>query len=70
MAREEARITRKHGFVIAREARPRMLNDLTLQYYHEGAYVALRHTPLGVEILAVGWDQAHQYRENDPPETR
>jgi hypothetical protein len=70
VAREEVRITREHGFVIAPEARRRMLNDLTLQYYHEGAYVASRHTPLGVEILAVGWDQAYQYRENDPPETR
>jgi hypothetical protein len=36
----------------------------------EGAYVASRHTPLGVEIFAVGWDEAHQYRQNHSPETR
>jgi hypothetical protein len=47
-----------------------MLNDLTLQYYYDGAYVASRHTPLGVEILAVGWDEAHHYRLNHPPATR
>ena len=70
VAREEARITREHGFVIAPEARQRMLNDLTLQYYYEGAYVASRHTPLGVEILAVGRDEARQYREHHPPGTR
>jgi hypothetical protein len=70
VAREEARFTREHGFVIAPEARQRMLNDLTLQYYYEGAYVASRHTPLGVEILAVGRDEARQYREHQPPETR
>ena len=70
VAREEARITREYGFVIAPEARQRMLNDLTLQYYYESAYVASRHTPLGVEILAVGWDEANQYRNDHPPETR
>jgi len=35
VAREGARIVREHGFVIAPEARQRMLNDLTLQYYYE-----------------------------------
>jgi hypothetical protein len=70
VAREEARITQEHGFVMAPEARQRMLNDLTLQYYYEGAYVASRHTTLGVEILAVGRGEARQYRENHPPETR
>ena len=70
VAREEARITREHGFVIAPEARQRMLNDLTLQSCYERACVASRHTPLGVEILAVGPDEASQYRENHPPESR
>jgi hypothetical protein len=69
-AREEARIVREHGFVIAPEARQRMLDDLTLQYYYEVAYVASRRTPQGVEILAVGWDEANEYPENNPPETR
>jgi len=70
VAREEARIARENGIVIAPEARRRMLDDLTIQYYYEGAYVASRRTPHGVEILAVGWDEANQYRENHPPETR
>jgi hypothetical protein len=47
-----------------------MLDDLTIQYYDEGAYVASRRTPHGIEILAVGWDEANHYRENHPPETR
>jgi hypothetical protein len=70
VAREEARITREHGFVMVPAAKQRMLNDLTLQYSYEGACVASRHTPSGVEILAVGRDDARQYRENHPPETR
>ncbi len=70
VAREEARITREHGIAISPEARRRMLDDLTIQYYYEGAYIASRRTPQGVEILAVGWDEAHKYRQDHPPETR
>ncbi len=70
VACEEARITREHGFMVAPEARQRMLSDLTLRHYYDGAYVASRHTPLGVEILAVGRDEARQYREYHPPEVR
>ena len=70
VAREEARVARESSVVITPEARRRMLDDLTLQYYYEGAYVASRRTPQGVEILAVGWDEAKEYRENNPPETR
>jgi hypothetical protein len=70
VAREEARIARENGIVIAPEARRRMLDDLTIQYYYEGEYVASRRTPHGIEILAVGWDEANQYREKHPPETR
>ena len=70
VAREEARIAREKGIVIAPEARRRMLDDLTIQHYYEGAYVASRRTPQGIEILAVGWDETNQYRENHPPETR
>ena len=70
VAREEARIVREYGIVIAPEARQRMLNDLTLQYYYEGAYVASRQSPLGVEVLAVGWDEASKFIKEHPPETR
>ena len=70
VAREEARFIREHGTGFSPEARRRILNDLTLQYYYEDAYVASRHTPHGVEVLAVGWDEVHQYRQDHPPETR
>lgn len=69
-AREEARIAREHGVRITPEARQRMTDDLTLQYYYEGAYVASRRTARGVEVLAVGWDEASKYREDHPPEAR
>jgi hypothetical protein len=70
VAREEARLAGENGIAIAPEARRRMLDDLTIQYYYEGAYVASRRTPLGIEILAVGWDESNRYRMNHPPETR
>jgi hypothetical protein len=70
VAREEERVARENGIAITPEARRRMLDDLTIQHYYEGAYVASRRTPQGIEILAVGWDEANQYRENHPPETR
>jgi hypothetical protein len=56
--------------VVAPEATQRILNDLTLQYYYESAYVDLRHTPLGVEILAVGRDEARKFIKDHPAETR
>jgi hypothetical protein len=52
--REEARIAREHGITIVPEARKRMMDDLTLQYYYDGAYVASQRTTQGVEVLAVG----------------
>jgi hypothetical protein len=70
VAREEARIAREHGIRIAPEAKRRMLDQLTLQCYYEGAYVASRCTPKGVAVLAVGWDEAGKYLEDHPPETR
>jgi hypothetical protein len=70
VAREEERVARENGIAITPAARRRMLDDLTIQHYYEGAYVASRRTPQGIEILAVGWDEANQYRENHPPETQ
>jgi hypothetical protein len=70
VAREEARIAREHGVRMAPEAKHRMRDHLTLQYYYEGAYVASRRTPRGVEALAVRWDEASKYLEDHPPETR
>jgi hypothetical protein len=70
VAREEARIMREHGFVFSAEARQRMINECTLHYYYEGAYVASRRTPQGVEILAVGPEEAGHYIKSHPPEER
>jgi hypothetical protein len=70
VAQFEARFVRENGFAIGTEARQRMLDDWTLQWYYDGAYVASRRTPQGVEVLAVGWEEADKYREEHPPETR
>ena len=70
VAEFEARFVREHGFSIAPEARQRMLDDWTLNYYYDDAYIAYRRTPEGVEILAVGWEEASKYRKEHPPETR
>ena len=45
VAREDARVVREHGFVVAPEARQRMLDDFTLQYYYEGAYSTAHQRP-------------------------
>jgi hypothetical protein len=70
VAQEEARIEREHGFRIAPEARQWMLDDWTLQYYYDDAYIAYRRTPQGVEVLAAGCDECDKYLKDHPPETR
>jgi hypothetical protein len=70
VAKFEACFLRENGFAIGPEARQRMLDDWTLNWYYDGEYVASRRTSQGVEVLAVGWEEAHKYREEHPPETR
>lgn len=70
VACQEARIAREDGIRIAPEAMQRMRDDLTLQHYYEDAYVAYRRTPQGIEVMAVGWDEASKYLKEHPPETR
>jgi hypothetical protein len=67
---EEARLAHGNGIVMAPEAMQRILDELTLQYYYEGAYVASRRTCHGVEVLAVGWDEVGKFLEEHLPETR
>jgi hypothetical protein len=62
VAREEARFLREHGLQITPEARQRMLDNETLHYYYDDAYIAYRRTPQGVEVLAVGWEEARGRR--------
>jgi hypothetical protein len=52
------------------EAKKRITEDLTLQYYFEGWDVAYRRTPLGVEIFAVGLEEVGAYMRTTPPEKR
>jgi hypothetical protein len=66
----EARIAREKGIQIAPEARQWMLDDWTLRYYYDDAYIAYRRTPQGVEVLAVGWDEVGKYLDDHPLETR
>jgi hypothetical protein len=54
IAREEARLLAAHEIVPTPEARQRMVDSFTLQYYYEGFYVAYRPTSQGPEVLAVG----------------
>ncbi len=51
VAREAARLP------MTSEARKRITEDLTLQFFFEGVDVAYRRTPQGVEVLAVGADE-------------
>ncbi len=66
----ESRFVQEHGYPIAPEARQWMLDDWTLRYYYDGAYVAYRRTNEGVEVLAVGWEEATKYLKDHTPETR
>jgi hypothetical protein len=70
VAREEGRLAQNHGVHIVPEARKRMTDDLTLQYYYEGTDVACRETIQGVEVLAVGWDEIGDYLKTTPSEQR
>ena len=60
IAKEEARLLSEKGIVPTPEARQRMVDSFTLQYYYEGFYVAYRPTPQGPEVLAVGHEEIGQ----------
>ena len=45
---------RRNGFHMDEAARKRQRDAMTLQHYYEGEMLARRHTPDGVEVLAVG----------------
>jgi hypothetical protein len=66
IARDQARLQPYFTDEYAKRAR----DEMTLRYYYEGAYVASRRTPQGVEVLAVGWDEASKYLEDNPSDTR
>ncbi len=70
MASYEAELIRKHGTSCTPEARQRILDDNVLNWYYDGSFVAYRHTPHGVEVLAVGSDEVNKFREDHPLDER
>jgi hypothetical protein len=70
IAKEEARLLNEKGIVPTPEARQRMVDSFTLQYYYEGFYVAYRPTPQGPEVLAVEPDEIGQLLGGMAPEER
>jgi hypothetical protein len=70
VAREEARLLKDHGITPTPEARQRMLDSLTLQYYFDGIDIAYRRTTQGVEVVAVGLDEVGELVRTTPQEQR
>jgi hypothetical protein len=69
LAAYEADLIRKHGTSCTPEARQRILDNCVLNGYYDNAYIAYRRTPQGVEVLSVGWEEAHKYRDEHPGAT-
>jgi hypothetical protein len=53
-----AREARRYGYTA--EARQRLTDNLTLQYFFEGRDMLFRRTPQGIEVLAAGMDEIHK----------
>ena len=70
VAREELRLLKEHGITPTPEARQRMVDSLTLQYYFDGIDIAYRRTPQGVEVVAVGLEEVGELIRTTPQEQR
>jgi hypothetical protein len=70
VAREETRLLNDHGITPTPEAKQRMVASLTLQYYFDGIDIAYRHTPQGVEVVAVGLEEVGELIRTTPQEQR
>jgi hypothetical protein len=70
VAREEARLLKEHGIIPTAEARQRLVDALTLQYYFDGIDIAYRRTPRGVEVVAVGLEEVGELIRTTPQEHR
>jgi hypothetical protein len=55
--KEAARAQTEHGFTLTPEARQRMVNQGTLDWYYRDQWVSYRETLQGVEVLAVGLEE-------------
>jgi hypothetical protein len=74
LAREEERIHKAHGQGISPEARKRILDEWTLNYYCwnlDGVDIAYRAAERGVEVLGLGFEEVMNVRRTygDGPET-
>ena len=70
VAREQARLLKEHGIIPTPEARQRMVDSLTLQYYFDGIDIAYRRTSQGVEVVAVGLEEVGELIRTTPQEQR
>ncbi len=70
VASMEARILREKDIQINSEARQWMRDDWTLRYYYDGAILAYRRRPQGVEVLAVGYLEASKFLDDRAPDWR
>ena len=70
VVREELRLLKEHGITPTPEARQRMVDSLTLQYYFDGIDIAYRRTPQGVEVVAIGLEEVGELIRTTPQEQR
>jgi hypothetical protein len=68
--RQAERLRQSRGIVITENARRRMTDDLTRQFYYEGYYIAYRRTADGVEVLAVGAEEIGRWFDRATPSDR
>jgi hypothetical protein len=54
---EALRADKEHGITLTAEAKQRMLNQGTLDWFYQDQWVSYRDTPQGVEVLAVGLEE-------------
>jgi hypothetical protein len=54
---ETTRAEKEHGFSLTSQAKQRMLNQGTLDWYFRDQWVSFRETSEGVEVLAVGLEE-------------
>jgi hypothetical protein len=55
--KEAACAQSEHGFALTPEAKQRMLNQGTLDWFYRDQWVSYRETAQGVEVLAVGLEE-------------
>jgi hypothetical protein len=67
---ETLRAQQEHGFCLTAEAKQRMLNQGTLDWFYHDQWVSYRDTVQGVEILAVGLEEVGNLASRLPPEQR